>query len=106
MKKFLLVVTLIGVVIGQIFFSSLAEAYNEGDELSVYKYICYNCKKIGYDIFLNGECIRDDTHVDEPCPFFSGNFGQPGYYKLHHWMAYMGDEKKNYVYRNGQWVER
>lgn len=96
MKKFLLVVTLVGVVISQIFFSSQAAAYNEGDKLDVDKYICYNCNKIVYIIYLNGECIRDDL-VQDGCPFWNGG--------EHFWMLYMGEEHKHYVYRNGQWVE-
>ena len=110
MKKFLLMVMLVGAVFSQIFFSSTAEAYNEGDELDVYKYICYNCDRIGYSIILNGKTIQDDRHVDDDCPFWDSGSSR-GYYRPeaprpHRWMSYMGEESKHYVYRNGQWVEK
>ena len=38
MKKFLLVITLVGVVISQIFFSSQAEAYTDDDYCAVFYY--------------------------------------------------------------------
>ncbi len=100
MKKFLLVVTLVGIVIGQIFFSSTAEAYNEGDELFVHLHECQTCGKQCLSIALNGKFIRDDCRdieVTGYCPHY-----YPDKRPHRNWLD-IG--RRDYVYRNGRWYE-
>ena len=102
MKKFLLVVTLVGVVISQIFFSSVAEAYNEGDEISVSFLRCDYCDRKAIIIYgIDGYCIRDDTDVKVSgyCPYYHYSA-----VPINH--SWIDIEHKHYIYRNGQWVER
>ena len=100
MKNFLLVVTLVGVVIGQIFFSSQAEAYNEGDKLCIMLHECQMCGKQGLSMYLNGKDIRDDCHdieVSGYCPYY-----YPDKRPHRNWLD-IGE--RIYIYRNGQWIE-
>lgn len=103
MKKFLLVVTLVGVVISQIFSSSVAEAYNEGDKISVSFVRCDYCHRKAIIIYggIDGHCIRDDTDVKVSgyCPYYHFSAVPVE----HRWISI---EHKYYIYRNGQWVEQ
>ena len=95
MKKFLLVVTLVGVVISQIFFSSLAEAYSEGDKLYILFCNYGFCNKKALVISLNGSDIRDDRYSSGYCP-------QSTHRREHFWVNIGA---RGYVYRNGKWFE-
>ncbi|MBD3879636.1 MAG: hypothetical protein SR1Q5_08130 [Quinella sp. 1Q5] len=87
MKKFLLVVTLVGVVISQIFFSSVAEAYAEGDRMIIAVYRCYSCGAICRYITVNDSLVKNEMRnfSDDHCFRLKAEF----------W----------YYYQNGQWVE-
>ena len=97
MKKFLLIVTLVGVVISQIFFSSQAEAYNEGDKLYILFCNCGFCNKKALVISFNGRDIRDDRDIK-----VSGHCPQSTFRGEHFWENIGA---RGYVYQNGQWFE-
>ena len=92
MKKFLLVVTLVGVVISQIFFSSQAEAFNEGDVLEVFFYRCVSHRPLA-------GCGRIFRLIKDS----NGNVLVDERDEQNHLLESF--QRKLYRYNNGQWVE-